>query len=155
MTRYLGVRFERRYREPGTEPFRFDHPTVDVGRQRVWRMTDVAERLDVETDRLLELVRVEDAPYVHEHVKHDYADPFRLQPHEAAELRAICDDLAEAIADAVDVEAVGAETLAASGDVREAVGAFRHDCLAVHERAEDVIEVCDAGLDLGVHLEVY
>lgn len=153
MTQYLGIRFEERYRNPGKEPFRYDYPTVGVGRQRLWRMTDVAGRVHVEADRLLELLRVEDAPYVHEHIRHDRRDSFRLVHYEVAELRSICDRLATEIDRAVDLESVRAAAL--EGDSRDDIGPAREDALAVYDRACDVVEVCDAGLRLGVQLEVY
>lgn len=163
MSRYLGIRFEDRYRTRGHEPFRFDHPTVAVPTNGVRQVAAVAERCD------------------HAALGERFRDHFQVQPGEfafpagdgpagtaffeidlelAAAIHEDCEGLAAAVEGIYDLPAVEAEVdeLAEPGaratTVREAVGAARHDAVHVHRRLRRIQEVCREGFRLDVPLEV-
>lgn len=156
MTRYLGVRFEDTYREPGCEPFRYDYPTVDVGHNAVRRIVAVADGLDVDHADVRSLLRADDEPYVHEGHIHDAPDPFRLEPYEIEWLVGWCRQFVASVERAVDLDVIAAE--AAGRDpytAREKVGEFRHDCWKTNERVSDTVDLCETARELGVSLDVY
>lgn len=155
VTRYIGVRFEYRYRDPDYAPFRFDHPTVGVGRQRLWQITDVADALDVRTAAFLEVLGTEDRPYVHSHTRHDPPQSFRVPQSDAETLARFCRTLRQRVESHHDVEAIAADIDAAeTTNVRDSVGERRYDALKAYERTGDLLELCHTCFELDVSLEV-
>lgn len=176
MTRYLGIRFEDHYRDPGSEPFRYDHPTVDVDTDRLDELERAAATLDVDVDGLRGLLDPDQRASTErqgggEDSAERVAGRDRLRLHRdeiealhahATRLRRACEayDLGAiraGVEDAADADAGIAspdhDAVVLADDVREAVGPTKYETLLAYERVRDLVALCEIALDADVALE--